>query len=183
MRVATALALALHALIMMAVPAAAQKTPPPVIAILDVQRIIRDSTAATGIRSELEKHRSTYQTEITKQENDLRTADQELAQQRNVLSSEAFAERQREFQKRVASLGELVQKRKRQLDDAHAVAMKKVEDTLMTIVDELMKESSFNVVLPKSTVVRSAGNLEVTDEALKRLNKRLSAVQVVLPKE
>ena len=53
---------------------------PQVIAILDMERILRESKAAKTLRTEVDKRRTTFQAELQDQENALRAADQELSE-------------------------------------------------------------------------------------------------------
>ena len=155
--------------------------PAPTIAVVDVQLILRDSTAAAGIRDQMEKHQTSFQNEITQQENALRKADEDLAQKKAVLAPEAYQAQVQEFQKKVATLGELVQKRKKQLDEAFGKSMKQVQDALMDVVQQQMKESGANIVLPRATVVEVSKEMDITQETLKRLNQKLPSVKVVVP--
>jgi len=160
--------------------AAPTKVPAPQIAVLDVALIMRDSTAAAGVRSQMEKFQQQFQTEIGAQESALRQADQDLAQKKAVLSQEAFQQQAQEFQKKVTALGELVQKRKKQLDDAYGASMKQIQDALMDVVQAQMRESGVNVVLPRSMVVDVSKDMDITQETLKRLNQKLPSVKVAV---
>jgi outer membrane protein len=160
---------------------AVAKPPAPSIAVIDIDLIMRDSTAAASIRQQMEKHESTFQTEITAQENALRTADQELAQKKAILAPEAFQAQVQEFQKKVAALGELVQKRKKQLDEGYRGSMKQVRDALMDVVQAQMKEQQVNIVLQKAVVVDVSKDMDLTQDTLKRLNQKLPQVTVKLP--
>ena len=174
-------ALACAAVLLGPSAASVAKVPTPAIAVVDVQLILRDSTAAAGIRDQMEKHQTSFQNEITQQENALRNADQDLAQKKAVLSAEAYQAQVQEFQKKVATLGELVQKRKRQLDEAFGKAMKQVQDALMDVVQQQMKEAGANIVLPRTAVVEVSKEMDITQESLKRLNQKLPSVKVVVP--
>ncbi len=172
---------ALAVLAMAALPADAQQLPTPVIGVLDIQTIMRDSVAAIGIRDQMEQHHARFQAEITERENLLRAADQELAQQRAILSAEVIADRQRALQEDAALLSQLVEKRKRQVTEAFGTAMQQVQETLMIVVTGIMQERGLNMVLPRAQVVVVAPELEMTAEALKRLNAQLTSVAVVIP--
>ena len=162
-------------------PARAQQTPAPIVAVLDIQAIMRDSTAAIGIREQMEAHHARFQAEITERENQLRAADQELAQQRAILSVEVIADRQRSLQENAALLSQLAEKRKRQVTEAFGTAMQQVQETLMDVVTAIMQERGLNMVLPRAQVVVVAPELEMTAEALARLNAKLTSVTVVIP--
>ena len=163
-----------------AAPVAHAKPPAPAIAIVDVDLILRDSTAAKNIREQMEKHDTTFRNEIQQQENALRAADQELAQKKAILAPEAFQSQVQDFQKRVAALGELVQKRKKQLDDAFNGAQKQLRDALGEVIQAQMKEQGLNMVLPRAVVFEMSKEMDITQETLRRLNQRLPQVKVVI---
>ena len=59
-----------------------------------------------------------------------------IVKKRAILSPEAFAKQRREFEQRVIGVQKLVQKRKRQLDQAQVDAMFKVEGQLNKIITQ-----------------------------------------------
>ncbi len=176
----TIVALAVAASAAVPPDAAAQEHPETKVAILDFQRILRESAAAVDIRAQIERQRQIYQEEITKQEQELRTIDQELGRQRAILSTEAFAQKRREFEERVAEVQQGTQKRKRELDQAYDYGLKQVRGALGEIISELAGQRGFNLVLPRQQVVYSDAALNISDEVLLRLNERLPKVVVPL---
>lgn len=151
------------------------------VAIVDTQRIMRDSAATKSIGDQIAKLRASYQADITKQENELRSAEQELNKQRTIISAEAFAERRRAFEQRVGNLQRDVENRKRELDKSVQTAMGSVQKELNTIIGALVEERKFTLVLPKSQTIYHSPQMEVTDEVLKRLNSKLPSVRVPAP--
>ncbi len=164
--------------------AAAQEIPTAKIAVLDTQKILRNSSAAAGIRDQVKQQREIYQDEFARQERELRAAEEELTRQRTILSSEAFALKRREFAARVAAVERGVETRKRELDQAYGTGIKQVERALASIITELAKEHGFNLVLSRTRVQRvvlyADSALNISDEVLLRLNKRLPSVKVPL---
>jgi len=150
-------------------------------AVVDTQRIMRDSSATKSIGDQIAKLRTTYQQDITKQENELRAAEQELNKQRTIISPEAFAERRRAFEQRVGNLQRDVENRKRELDKSVQVAMGSVQKELNTIIGGLVEERKLTLVLPKSQTIYHSPQMEVTDEVMKRLNAKLPSVRVPPP--
>ncbi|KZD07198.1 hypothetical protein AUP43_10350 [Oceanibaculum pacificum] len=151
------------------------------IAFIDVQGVLRASEAARTIRDQIEVQRSTYQEEISRQERELRAAEQELAQQRGVLDPEAFQQRRQQFEQRVVEVQRGVQGKKRQLDEAYGQAMEQVRIALVEIVADIAKERKATAILSKSAIVLAEKGIDISEEALKRLNQRLTSVTVKLP--
>ena len=69
---------------------------------------------------------------------------------------------------------------KRELDQAYGNGMIEVQRALTTIIAELAKEQGFNLVLRQAQTVFADSALNITDEALRRLNARLPSVKVPL---
>ncbi|MBM3548309.1 MAG: OmpH family outer membrane protein [Alphaproteobacteria bacterium] len=154
---------------------------PPVIVVVDFQEVLRGSAAAKSIQQQLERTRATYQEDISKKERDLRAAEQELQQQRAVLAPEAFQQRRRDFETRVADVQRDVNAKKRQLDQAFEENIAKVREQLIVIVDEIAKETKANMVISKAAVVIVEKRFDLTSEALVRLDRKLTSVKLVMP--
>ena len=160
---------------------AAAELQAPVIAVVDVQSILQEAAASKSIQKQLDTQRQTYQNEISKQEEKLRAAEQELNRQRAILSADAFAQKRREFEQQVADVQRSVQGRKRMLDQAFNESMSKVRDTLLDVVADVAGEQKATLVLAKQQVVIVEKSLDLTASVLERLNKKLPTVPVILP--
>jgi outer membrane protein len=160
-------------------PARAQDKPPAAVAVVvDYARILRDSKAARSIREQIEGRRKTYQDQIAKEEKRLFDADKELAKQRNVLSPEAFAEKRKAFEQDVMQVQRLAQDRRRQLDQVAAAALGDVRNSLVEVVGALADQRGFNLVLPSSAVLLFSPKIDLTDEVLAQLDRKLPNVKV-----
>ena len=158
--------------------AAAEELPAPVVAVIDYQRVMRDARAARSVREQLEARRRQFQEEISSQEQRLHLADRELAQQRNSMDPETFAERRREFEAEVAEVQRLVQQRRRQLDRASSEALDRVKQALIEVVTGMAEEMGFNLVLPASEVLFFGRRLDLTEQVLARLDEALPTVAI-----
>lgn len=155
--------------------------PAPIIAVVDVDKIRESATAAKSVRDQLTKQQSAYQDDIAKQENDLRNAEQELNKQRTVLSPEAFAQRRQQFEQRVAEFQRSVQARRKQLDDAYKNSMVQVNKVVVDVIQDVAAQRGATLMLPRSQIILSAPAMEVTDEVLDLVNRKLPTVRVTLP--
>lgn len=153
----------------------------PSFAIIDVQKVLRDSTAIEGLNKEIERRRNEYQGELRKKEEELRGADQELTRQRTILSPEVFAQKRQELERKVATLQREVQGRKRALDQGFADGLSEVQAELANVAKNIAEEMGLDLILSKTTVVIVKPEFEVTGEASRRLNQRLPSVSVSFP--
>ena len=147
-----------------------------VIAILDVERILRDSKAAATLRVEIDKQRQAHQTTLREQENALRTADEELARQRAVLSAEAFATKRKELQEQANNLQQEFVSRQQEMEELFGRGIRQVRQALAEVAKEIADERGINLILLKATIVLASRELDITEEALRRLDERLPSV-------
>lgn len=161
---------------------AGEKLATPVIAVVDVQKIMQESEAAKSVQTVIESRRDEYQKEIGGLEEKLRSAEQELRKQQTVLSPDALANKRKGFEKQVADVQRTVQARKRALDAGLNEAMGAVQKAMLDIIADVSREKGANVVLARHQFVIIDTKLDVTDTVMQRLNARLPKVIVNIPK-
>jgi len=153
------------------------------IAVLDLDAIRRDALAVKDIRAQIVEFQKSFRTDIQKEEEALRAANQELAKKRSILAPEAFAEERRKFEQKVVAVQRLVQERKRGLDKAQSDAMLNVEVLLNKIIGEIATSRKLGLVLRRQQTILASRSLEITGDVLKQLNQRLPKVKVKKPEK
>jgi Skp family chaperone for outer membrane proteins len=154
------------------------KMPSPVIAIIDVQRILQESLASKGVQKQLEVQRSKFQNEIEKEENSLRRSEQELSAQRAKLSAQLYAEREQQLRQRFLSVENHVQARRKVLDQSYTDAMNAVRKALLDVVSGIARERGINLVIVKQQALWTDQPLDITDEVLKQLDEKMPKLEV-----
>ncbi len=151
------------------------------MAVIDTEVIRRNSRAFKDIRAQIAKYRKAIQADIQKEEEALRSANEELARKRAILAPETFAEERRRFEERLVQVQRTVQKRKKDLERVGVEAVKKVEAVLNKIVTEVANEQSLGLILRKDRTVLVAKELDITPHVLKRLDTALPSLKVSDP--
>lgn len=148
----------------------------PRVGVVDLQQIMRESTAANAVRAEVDERQDAYREEISARESELREKQAELERQRTILSAEAFAEREAEFSREVEALQREVGERNRALEESLARGMQQVQRGALRVIAEIADEMSLGLVLDKSQLLLVAKGLEFSDRVVVRLNEELPAV-------
>jgi len=159
------------------------KMPAPIVAVVDVQKILEQSLAAKSVQKQLETRRSKFQSEIEGEENGLRQAEQELSKSRDQLAADIYADREQQLRQRFLVVERHVQARRKVLDQAFTDSMNAVRTALEDIVGALAKERGVNLVLVKQPVLWVDPPLDITDEVLARLNAKLPEVAIKMAPE
>jgi Skp family chaperone for outer membrane proteins len=158
-------------------------SPTPKIAIVDVQTIMRESLAAKSARTQMDSIAARERKALAEEEKKLRAQDQELQQQRAILTPEVYAERQQKLQADVGGLQRKSRNLGQALDQGLRRARDKIQLELFIELRKLMGELDLNIILRRSQIVLAVDDFDITKPALERLNKRLPSVEVKLGKK
>ncbi len=161
----------------------AQEVRTPIIGVIDMQRILRESIAVQTLSDQIEELRDDYQAELRLKEEKFREDDLLLSRQRAILAPEFYTQRRSELEKRAAELQRNFQERKKELDRLFGQGMSQVQQVLIQVSQEIASEKGLDLLLAKSTVVLVKPDLEITEEALARLNSNLPQVSSPPPAE
>ena len=148
------------------------------IAVVDIQKIVAESSATKEINKQLEKKKNEFQSSINKQEEGLVKEDQELAKQKASLSPAAFEQKSKDFKNKVATVQRDVQKKRAQLENAYTDALSKVQKNVLEIIKGMASEKHFTLAVPASQTLYFEKNMDISEEVLEALNKKLPKVDV-----
>ena len=161
--------------------APAPTLPPPVILNVDMQQILQDAKASKDVQAVLNQRYSAYSKEVAQEEDELQKGGAELERQRTVLAPDVYSARARELQQRYDELGKTVQAKRQALQQSLNEAMGKVRAAALEVVGDISKERRATLVLEKQAVVYETEGMDVSAEAIQRLDKKLPTVAVNLP--
>lgn len=159
-------------------PAFAQQSIPLKIAVVNIEKVLGTASAPKGIRKQVQNIQSSFRQEIQAEEENLRQANQELAQKQSLLSPEAFKEERRQFEQKVLNVQKNVQQKNVTLKKAQQEAQQQVKNALREVVLAVAKEQGFTLVLRRAQTVVVADQLDITDLVVAALNKKLPNVTV-----
>lgn len=160
-------------LVMMAQPSMAAS-----YGVVNIQRIMQESKAATSVRNQLQAKQKSFQAELDAKQKELVKEDQELAAQRSKLSKEAFEQKVKSFQGKANAAQTAIQTKKAALDKGFAEALSKIQEKVGTITAGIAKEKGMDMVIAAAQVVWGDASLDITDAVLKKLNSELPSVTV-----
>ena len=151
------------------------------MAVLDIERVRLDAAAVREIRSKLGTYLDVYRSDTQKEEQEIRTAQDELAGKRTILSPDAYAEERKKLEDRLAEAQGRVQRRRQALERVNVEAMERVKQSLEAIVSEIAAERQLTLIIRKDQAVFATPSIDITDEVLKRLDQRLPSIQISDP--
>ena len=119
---------------------------------------------------------------LAEEEKKLRDRDQELQQQRALLTPDVFAQRQQALQADVRGLQQRSRRLRLALDQGFRQTMDQVQLILADELRKLSTEFDLNLIFARSQIVIAVDDFDLTKTALERLNKRLPSIKLKLDK-
>lgn len=150
----------------------------PMIAVVNIQQVMKDSTAAQAARQQLQGKQKEFQDQINQKEKELQKEDQELAKQRSLMDDEAFKKRIAAFQQKAAGVQKEVREKRQTFTKAYENAIAQLHSKVTGIISELAKERGFKAAIPASQVLYYDSSLDISAEVLARLNKQMPSLTV-----
>ena len=91
-----------------------------------------------------------------------------------------FDEKRKDYEKKVQNYNVERQEKLVSIDLLVSESRNKVLNALKPILETISNDKGITVLLEKNSVLLNADNMDITDEALKSLNKELPSIEVKL---
>ena len=150
----------------------------PVIAVLDVQQVLRRAVAAKRIRKVIEARRKIFEEEISEERLQLQGEENRIRKQSTILSPEAMNNKRRVLENKVSDLRRKAEQKRGILNRAFNGATRELRQEIAKVLADLMKERNITITLARKAVLVFDQRLSVTEEVLKRLDKNLPNVKI-----
>ena len=147
-------------------------------ATINIEKISKEARVVKNIATQISKKRDSFQKQISAQEKKLEKEQKKLEAKKDILSSSALQEEQKKFFKKVEKLKNDATKKDKILKKAYGDSIKKVNDIVGEIVNEIAKDKGLSLVLPSSQVVYSIEAIDITSQVVAKLDKRVSKIKV-----
>lgn len=148
------------------------------VAIVNMQRLMRDSNVAKSVMQQLESKRKSFQAELSAQESALQKEDQELMKQRSLLSPEAFEKKAVEFRKKATDIQKTMREKRMRMGKAYELATAEVLKKIQSIVQVIAQQRKLRMVIPHSELLFYDANMDITNDVMQQLNKELPDYKV-----
>ncbi len=153
------------------------------IAVVNYNRVIDGSTAATKAKQKLAAKRDALRKELIAKEKDLRTKQQALVKDKAKLKPEEFKAKVKELEKEFISTNEKLNKEKASLDGAWMAADRDLRQEMLKIIAKIAEADKLDLVLSSDSVVIAAQKLDITAKVLAEMNKSVTEISTTPAKK
>ena len=155
---------------------------PPTIALVDMQRVLVESSAGRSIQTQLDGERRKIRDQVTKLDEEIKAAENDFKRQRAVMAPDAQNQQIQALQAKQADAQRVVQDRQEAFQKGQNDAVTVVGDNMRDIVSQLAAERHIGMVLRKEVAISNSDkNMDITDDVIQRLNTKLPSVTVTVP--
>ena len=146
----------------------------PAIGYVDVRTVLLESKAGKQHKTEIEKIFKDKQAALKKEDEKLKTLQQNLEKEMLTLSDTQKQEKQRGFQEKVQALQKNAQEAERDLRQKDSEYSTKAVEEMRKVVAEVAKEEKLSLVFGKSemSVLYSDEGMDITSKVIQKLDSR-----------
>jgi outer membrane protein len=156
----------------LAMPVFAQ-TQPAKVAVIDVQKVLTQSTAGKAAYDKLKKIQDERVERARQMDEDLRKLDTEISTKRISLSEDKLAEMQKQLADKRIAIQRYAQDADREIGEARDRELAALELKIKPVIDGIGKEMGLAAIFNKfeSGLVYAADAVDITDVVIKRFNE------------
>ena len=148
------------------------------VGVIDLNYILSESDAAVDAAKQIEDIAKQIEDEIKNTDQSLIDEQNELIESQQIMAPAAFDEKRKEYENKVQNYNVTRQEKLISVDRIVSESRSEVLNALKPILEEISKEKGITVLLEKNSVLLNAENMDITDEALKALNKKLPSIEI-----
>ena len=148
------------------------------VAIIEMARIIDQSSAVHSIRAQGEAKRQEFQVFNRQEAERLGAVRDELERQQTLLAPAALEERQRQFNAELQEADRQAKARVDGLQRAIQMGELRFREALDTVVAEVAEGRGFDLVLPVQEALFAAAEFDLTDLVIERLNEAYPEIEL-----
>ena len=146
------------------------------VAVIDVERLVRDSALGKEAFNRVKKVNDEKKGEADRLQKELRDLEQKLAAQGQSLTDDKREQLQKQYQEKAIDFKSFQEKATRDLDQAQKKELADLERRVFPIISQLGKERGFTLIFNKfqSGLVFADDAADITEDVLRRFNTQVA---------
>lgn len=153
------------------------------MAVIDVERLVRDSALGKEAFARLKRINDGKKGEAEKLAKEIREMEQKLADQGQSLADDKREALQKQYQEKAMSFKRFNEDATRELDQQQKKELAELERRVMPVIAQVGREKGYTMIFNKfqSGLVFADDAADVTDEVLRRFNTTVAVPQAAKP--
>ena len=155
------------------------------MAVIRMDTVQAEAAALKDLRAQKENYEKKLRDELTAEQKALEKEKTEIEKSQDVLSPDALQRRVVDYQQRVAKLQRSLTERAQSIDESYQRALSDMQmKHLDPVIEGIIAKKNLSLVIDGrfARTGSNVANLDITDEVVKALNKKVSSVKMATPK-
>ncbi|MBQ1997361.1 MAG: OmpH family outer membrane protein [Alphaproteobacteria bacterium] len=155
------------------------------IAVIRMDAIQAQANVLKNLREQKEKYENKLRDDLTSQQKKLEKEKAEIEKSQDVLSQEALQRRVVDYQNKVTKLQRDLTERAQSVEMLYQKALNEIQTKhLDPIIEGVIAKKKLSLVIDgrMARMGANAGDLDITDEVVKALDKKVSKIKMETPK-
>ena len=155
------------------------------MAVIRMDAVQNDAAALKNLRSQKESYEKKLRDELTKEQKALEKEKAEIEKSQGVLSPDALQRRVVDYQKRVTALQRSLAERAQSIEESYQRALNELQTKhLDPVIEGVIAKKNLSLVIDGrfARTGTKVENLDITDEIVSALNKKVSSIKMAKPK-
>lgn len=148
------------------------------IAVVDVDYVMSQSSAAKSIKGQVDSKHKVFMDEVKSEEKKLISDQEKIEKERKDLSREDLIKKAQEFEAKRLEARKKIQEKKNKLDTAYNEAMNKLTKVIYDVCQTIADEKKIDLVITRQNIIVGNMSLDITKEVAERMNKKLPQVSL-----
>jgi len=143
---------------------------------IDFTKVLNTSKAGSAAQKQLKKKFQSETKKFEKLEKEIRESESDIISQKKVLSPEEYQKKVQALRKKVVDIQKDKQQSLTKISKSRNDAKKSLLEAVNPIIKEYMLEKKIRLIVNKNSVVLGDSTLEITDQIIVILNKKLPSI-------
>ena len=148
------------------------------IVYLDVNRLLNESEAGKYLNSELNKINNSNVEEFKKIETTIKSEEENILKQKNILKTEEFNSKVDELRDKYKSYQDFKNNKNEEINKIRNDAGSKILKIVNEILSDYSTDKEISLIIEKKNIVIGKTHLDVTEDILKLLNKKIKKIEI-----
>jgi outer membrane protein len=148
------------------------------LGVIDINKILAEANAAVEAAEEIEKIAIEIENEIKASDEEIIKEQNLLIESQSIMAPEAFEAKRIEYEIKIQTYNSERQSKLMKIDELIAISRNDILNAIKPILEEISNEKGITIILEKTSIMLNAEKMDITNEALKKLNKSLPNIKV-----
>ena len=148
------------------------------VCVIDVEKIVYESKAGKIFSKKLEDKISAFQKKSSAKEKSLMQTRNNIQENHASMSKEELHKKNKEFEKNVAAFKEETLAERTKIEKMKVKGLEQIDNVVKQIAKNIAKEHNYQIMLPLSIALFYDDAIDITNELMSRLNKKLLTVEI-----